>query len=79
MEDDNNGTPTLQDIVKRLPPIKLKGKIKSSSLVLGKTGELRVSISNSNTNIISKIPFILIATSHLQSTIFITGFGDSFK
>ncbi|KAK6631604.1 hypothetical protein RUM44_006133 [Polyplax serrata] len=51
VEDDNNGTPTLQDIVKRLPPIKLKGKIKSSSLVLGKTGELRVLVTLSNNSV----------------------------
>lgn len=36
--------PSLQDTVQRLPAIKVKGKIKSSDLVLGQTGELRVII-----------------------------------
>lgn len=39
------GAPALQDIVKRLPAVKTKGKIKSSSLILGKGTQLRVNMA----------------------------------
>ncbi|KAL0270510.1 UNVERIFIED_CONTAM: hypothetical protein PYX00_007902 [Menopon gallinae] len=49
--DSNSTRPSLRDIVRRLPTIKLKVKIKSSDLVLGKNGELRIMLTLSNNTV----------------------------